>query len=85
MPGMSGVEFLQKVKSLYPDTVRIMLSGHTDFHTVTEALNKGEIYRFVSKNWNSSHLRANIRQALLAAPRGGRAVQGAGGRRTRSG
>jgi diguanylate cyclase (GGDEF)-like protein/PAS domain S-box-containing protein len=69
MPGMSGVEFLQKVKSLYPDTVRIMLSGHTDFHTVTEAVNKGEIYRFVAKNWDSAHLRSNIRQALLAVTR----------------
>lgn len=85
MPGMSGVEFLQKVKSLYPDTVRIMLSGHTDFHTVTEAVNKGEIYRFVAKTWSSSHLRANIRQGLLAMPRHHATARLGSGRSPRTG
>ena len=67
MPGMSGAEFLQRVKLLYPDTVRIMLSGHTDFNTVSEAVNRGEIYRFVTKSWDSEHLRADIREGLMSA------------------
>ena len=66
MAGMSGAEFLQRVKSLYPDTVRIMLSGSTDQHSVADAVNRGEIYRFVLKSWDSAHLRADIREGLAS-------------------
>jgi EAL domain-containing protein (putative c-di-GMP-specific phosphodiesterase class I)/CheY-like chemotaxis protein len=79
MPGMSGAEFLQRVKLLYPDTVRIMLSGHTDFNTVSEAVNRGEIYRFVTKSWDSEHLRADIREGLMSALHNDSAAAPAGG------
>jgi diguanylate cyclase (GGDEF)-like protein/PAS domain S-box-containing protein len=64
MPGMTGVEFLQRVKSLYPDTVRLMNSGHTDFQTVADAVNKGEVFRFVPKHADHKQLRMEIRDAL---------------------
>jgi diguanylate cyclase (GGDEF)-like protein/PAS domain S-box-containing protein len=64
MPGMTGVEFLQRVKSLYPDTVRLMNSGHTDFQTVADAVNKGEVFRFVPKHADHRQLRMEIRDAL---------------------
>ena len=83
MPGMSGAEFLQRVKLLYPDTVRIMLSGHTDFNTVSEAVNRGEIYRFVTKSWDSEHLRSDIREGLMSALHSSAAVP-AGGAASRS-
>lgn len=64
MPGTSGTEFLGKVKDLYPDTVRLVLSGYTDLATVTEAINRGAIYRFLTKPWNEAELREHIREAF---------------------
>ncbi len=75
MPGMSGVEFLERVKALHPDTVRIMLTSHADFDTVTKAVNKSGIYRFVSKDWGNAHLRADIRQALASTLQAESAIQ----------
>ena len=49
MPGMNGIELLNKVKNLYPDTVRIMLTGNADQETAIEAVNSGEIFRFLTK------------------------------------
>ena len=66
MPGMSGVEFLQRVKSLYPDTVRIMCSALADFQTMTEAVNKGEIFRFLPKNMDQRQMRREVHEALSA-------------------
>ena len=66
MSDMSGTEFLGRVRMLYPDTVRLVLSGYTDLATVTEAINRGEIYRFLTKPWNDDDLREHIRQAFTA-------------------
>jgi DNA-binding NtrC family response regulator len=81
MPGMTGVEFLQRVKSLYPETVRLMYSGHVDFQTVADAVNKGAVFRFLSKNADHKQLRIEIREALArpenAARRGGGPRSGA--------
>lgn len=64
MPGMTGVEFLSKVKDLYPHTVRIVLSGYTELKAVTDAINKGAIYKFLTKPWEDDLLRANIKEAF---------------------
>lgn len=64
MPEMSGTEFLSKVKELYPDTVRIMLSGYTDLNSVTDAINRGAIYKFLTKPWDDDLLRENIQKAF---------------------
>ena len=64
MPEMSGVEFLRRVKRLHPDTVRMVLSGYTDLKSVTDAINEGAVYKFLSKPWNDELLRANIQEAF---------------------
>jgi FixJ family two-component response regulator len=64
MPEMSGVEFLSRVKELYPDTVRIVLSGYTELDSVTDAINRGAIYKFLTKPWDDDLLRANIDEAF---------------------
>lgn len=64
MPEMSGVEFLRRVKRLYPDTVRMVLSGYTDLRSVTDAINEGAVYKFLGKPWDEELLRANIQEAF---------------------
>lgn len=64
MPTMSGVEFLSNVKDRYPDTVRIMLSGYTELESVTDAINRGAIYKFLTKPWEEGLLRENIEEAF---------------------
>jgi response regulator RpfG family c-di-GMP phosphodiesterase len=64
MPGMTGTEFLSKVKELYPDTVRIVLSGYTELNSVTDAINHGAVYKFLTKPWEDDLLRANVEEAF---------------------
>jgi diguanylate cyclase (GGDEF)-like protein len=64
MPEMTGVELLTQVKNLYPNTVRIVLTGYTDLETVTDAINRGAVYKFLAKPWDDNVLRANIHEAF---------------------
>ncbi len=64
MPGMIGAEFLSKARERYPETVRIMLSGYTELNSVTDAINQGAIYKFLTKPWEDDLLRANIQEAF---------------------
>jgi diguanylate cyclase (GGDEF)-like protein/PAS domain S-box-containing protein len=64
MPGMTGVEFLRTVKNLYPETVRIVLSGFTELQSVTDAVNEGAIYKFLTKPWDDNQLREHVEQAF---------------------
>lgn len=64
MPEMTGADFLSQVKQLYPETVRIMLSGYTDLNSVTDAINKGAIFKFLTKPWEDELLRTNVKEAF---------------------
>jgi putative nucleotidyltransferase with HDIG domain len=64
MPEMPGVEFLSAVRERHPDVVRMMLTGYTEMKVAVEAINRGEIYRLITKPWNDDELRATIRQAF---------------------
>ena len=64
MPVMSGTEFLSKVKEMYPDTMRIILSGYTGVNVVLDSINRGSIYKFYTKPWNDAELRDNVRLAF---------------------
>ncbi|MBV8632921.1 MAG: EAL domain-containing protein, partial [Burkholderiaceae bacterium] len=64
MPGMSGSEFLAIVKELYPDTIRIILSGYTELSAVTDSVNRGAVFKFLTKPWDDALLRENIRDAF---------------------
>lgn len=65
MPGMRGIEFLSKVKSLRPDTVRIMMTAYADLSIAIDAINKSEAYRFVTKPWNNQELMSTVDEALM--------------------
>jgi diguanylate cyclase (GGDEF)-like protein len=64
MEEMSGTELLDRVKDLYPDTFRIILSGYTDLKTIMDSINRGALYRFYTKPWDNQTLRENIRAAF---------------------
>lgn len=64
MPGMNGADFLKKVKLLYPQTIRIMLTGHADVNAVMGAINEGAVYKFITKPWDDNDLRLSISLAL---------------------
>jgi len=64
MPGMSGLEFLEKTVTPYPDVIRIILTGHADLEMALEAINKGFVYKFILKPWNNYDLKITVRRAL---------------------
>jgi EAL domain-containing protein (putative c-di-GMP-specific phosphodiesterase class I)/CheY-like chemotaxis protein len=64
MPEMTGTEFFRRVKEMYPDTIRLILSGYTDLKSVTDAINHGAIYRFLTKPWDDEELRREIAEAF---------------------
>jgi two-component system probable response regulator PhcQ len=64
MPEMSGIEFLKKAKQKNPVPLRIMLTGHADLKSIIEAIDQGEIYRFLLKPWDDEELKMTIKQAL---------------------
>lgn len=64
MPVMTGVEFLKRVKGLSPNTIRIILSGYVEVNSILDAINEGEVFRFVHKPWNDEELKTVIRQSI---------------------
>ena len=64
MPGMEGVEFLNEVRQKSPDTIRMMLTGYADMQSVMNAINHGEVYRFITKPWDDEEIRFIVRDAL---------------------
>jgi response regulator RpfG family c-di-GMP phosphodiesterase len=63
MPGTSGVEFLCSILDKYPDSIRILLTGYADMDAVVNAINKGQIYQYISKPWDEQNLKMVIQKA----------------------
>jgi len=64
MPGMSGVEFLEKVIERNPRAIRMMLTGYADMPALIRAINEGRIYRYIPKPWEPDDLRIAVKRAL---------------------
>ncbi len=64
MQQISGVDFLRKIKEKKPDIIRILFTGYTDIKIAEEAINKGEVWRFVDKPWEDEDLTKIIKQAI---------------------
>ena len=63
MPEMTGVEMLQKIKSQYPEAIRILFTGYADINSVIAAINQGHVYRYLSKPWQPEELEAAVADA----------------------
>ncbi|ANQ48204.1 hybrid sensor histidine kinase/response regulator [Flammeovirga sp. MY04] len=66
MPKMTGVELFEKVRGLYPDIMRIVLTGYSDVQDIINAISKGEVYRYITKPWNRDELMVTIDNAIEA-------------------
>lgn len=64
MPNMTGVEFLEKVIEIFPDPIRILLTGYADMGAVVDAVNKGKIFHYLAKPWNQEELDMTIIRAF---------------------
>jgi two-component system, probable response regulator PhcQ len=64
MPGEKGVELLGKAKALKPDIIRILVTAYSDFDAAIDAVNKGMIYKYISKPWDVADLEITLRRAL---------------------
>lgn len=64
MPEMKGTDFLKKVKEFYPHTVRILFTGYAEFSAAEDAINVGEVFRFLSKPWDTNELKMTVHQAI---------------------
>lgn len=64
MPGMTGVEFFSMVRIRHPHAIRIVLSGYTELQSVTDAVNRGQIYKFLTKPWSDMQLREEVVEAF---------------------
>ncbi|MBF2051754.1 MAG: response regulator [Elainella sp. C42_A2020_010] len=63
MPEMKGTEFLSKTVPQYPDTMRIILTGFTDVEDLVEAINSGQVYKYITKPWDPNELKLVVQRA----------------------
>jgi signal transduction histidine kinase len=64
MPEMTGVELLHIIRDRYPDPIRLLCTGYSDVRTVVEAINQGNVYRYITKPWDPDDLQALIRESV---------------------
>ena len=64
MPGMTGIELLEKVESQYPETIRLLITAYSDLQAAEDAINRGHVRRYMRKPWDPEVLRAELQDAL---------------------
>ncbi|MCH2214575.1 MAG: response regulator [Flavobacteriales bacterium] len=64
MPDETGVEFFSRLKDSHQEPIRILLTGYSDMQSVVDAINKGEVYRYLTKPWDASDMISTIKQAI---------------------
>lgn len=64
MPNISGVEFFELIVPDFPDPIRMLLTGYADIEAVIDAINKGQVYRYIAKPWNEQELKMTIENAF---------------------
>lgn len=63
MPNLTGVEFFKSITETFPDPIRILLTGYTDIEALADAINHGDVYRYITKPWNDLELHNAIKNA----------------------
>lgn len=65
MPDMTGVDFFESILTIFPNPIRILLTAYSDINAVKDAINKGQVYRYLNKPWNEYELKVTIENAYL--------------------
>lgn len=68
MPGITGVQFLEQVRGMVPEALRIMLTGYADLAATVDAINRGGAGRYITKPWNDEELAAEIERCNFGDP-----------------
>jgi DNA-binding NtrC family response regulator len=63
MPGMTGIDLLARIRTEHPDVIRLVFTGYADIRAVIDAINKGQVYQYVTKPWDPDELRLLLRRA----------------------
>ncbi|MEJ7558256.1 MAG: response regulator [Pedobacter sp.] len=64
MPVTTGIEFLESIIPHFPEPIRILLTGYADINAVIDAINRGQVYKYIQKPWTEDDLRINIQKAF---------------------
>lgn len=64
MPEMTGIEFFQNILITHPEPIRILITGYTDVNAVIDAINLGQVYKYLTKPWNENDIRIFINRAF---------------------
>jgi putative nucleotidyltransferase with HDIG domain len=65
MPGINGISFLSWAKTASPDSVRLIMTGYADMQTAIDAINRGEVYRFITKPWDPAELKGIVQDSFV--------------------
>jgi response regulator RpfG family c-di-GMP phosphodiesterase len=60
MPKTTGIEFFQSILDIYPDPIRVLITGYTDINAVIDAINLGQVYKYLTKPWNEDEVKNAI-------------------------
>lgn len=63
MPKMTGIEFFESILSIFPDPIRILITGYTDINAVIDAINRGQVYKYLTKPWHEQEIKIFIDKA----------------------
>lgn len=63
MPKMTGIEFFESIKEEHPDPIRILITGYTDINAVIDAINRGQVYKYLTKPWNEDDVKIYVEKA----------------------
>lgn len=64
MPQMTGIEFLVQAKEKFPDPMRLLITGYADINAVVDAINKGQVFYYLTKPWNEDEVKIAVRNAM---------------------
>lgn len=63
MPKMTGIEFFEKIQNTHPDPIRILITGYADINAVIDAINRGQVYKYLTKPWNEGDVKIYVEKA----------------------
>jgi response regulator RpfG family c-di-GMP phosphodiesterase len=63
MPKMTGIEFFESIQNIYPDPIRILMTGYTDINAVIDAINLGQVYKYLTKPWIEDDVKIFVEKA----------------------